>query len=97
MDAAGGDRPSRCRRTASCEERHSIVFDGDWNGGERIFRPGIENVIHLERLSRIDESGAAVPLRENKEMTAVDEYRMDQLGHASVEEPSSHRSTVRAS
>jgi hypothetical protein len=56
------------------EERHSIVFDGDWNGGERVFRPSMENVIHLERISRIDESGAAVPLRENKEMTAVDEY-----------------------
>ena len=49
------------------EERHAIVFDGDWNGGERIFRPSMENEIHLDRLSRIDESGGAVPLRENKD------------------------------
>ena len=56
------------------EERHSIVFDGDWNGGERIFRSSIENEIHLVRLSRIDESEVAVPLRENKALTAVDDY-----------------------
>jgi hypothetical protein len=31
------------------EERHTIVFDGDWNGGERIFRSSIENEIHLVR------------------------------------------------
>ena len=33
------------------QERHSIVFDGDWNGGERIFQPSRENVIDLERHS----------------------------------------------
>ena len=56
------------------QERHSIVFDGDWNGGERIFRPSLENEIHLGRLSRVDESGGMVPLRENKSLTAVDDY-----------------------
>ena len=30
--------------------------------------------IHLDRLSRIDESGAAVPMRQNKELAAVDDY-----------------------
>lgn len=56
------------------EERHSIVFDGEWNGGERIFRPSMDNVIHIERVSRIDESGAAVPLRRNKDLTEIDDY-----------------------
>ncbi len=56
------------------QERHSIVFDGDWNGGERIFRPSVENVIHLDRLSRIDESGGMVRLHENKSLTQVDDY-----------------------
>jgi uncharacterized membrane protein YgcG len=55
------------------EERHSIVFDGDWNGGERVFRSSLENELHLDRLSRIDESGA-VPLRKNKELSAIDDY-----------------------
>jgi uncharacterized membrane protein YgcG len=56
------------------EERHAIVFNGDWNGGERIFRLEMDHDIHLDRVSRIDESGAAVPLRENKELTQVDDY-----------------------
>jgi uncharacterized membrane protein YgcG len=56
------------------KERHSIVFDGDWNGGERIFRRSLENEIHLGRLSRVDESGAQIPLRENKTLADVDDY-----------------------
>jgi uncharacterized membrane protein YgcG len=56
------------------QERHSIVFNGDWNGGERTFRQGVENLIHLDRLSRIDESGQAIPLHEDKSLTRVDDY-----------------------
>ena len=56
------------------QERHAIVFDGDWNGGERIFRTSLENEIQLKLLSRIDESGASVTLRKNKELTQVDDY-----------------------
>ena len=84
-DAAAQSRTMRWARLAvtahldadgrlHVEERHAIVFDGAWNGGERIFRTGMEKDIHLDRLSRIDESGVAVPLREHKEMTAVDDY-----------------------
>lgn len=44
------------------EEKQAIVFDGDWNGGERIFRlePGQE--LTLEGVDRVDPSGARVPL-----------------------------------
>ena len=56
------------------QERHSIVFDGDWNGGERTFRQSLENVLHLDRISRIDASGQVIPLREDKSFTNVDDY-----------------------
>ncbi len=56
------------------QERHSIVFNGDWNGGERIFRRNLENVLRLERISRIDASGRAIPLREDKSLAHVDDY-----------------------
>src|SRR5438105_4789920 len=56
------------------QERHSIVFNGDWNGGERIFRSSLENVLDLERISRIDASGRAVPLRKDKSLSHVDDY-----------------------
>jgi uncharacterized membrane protein YgcG len=55
-------------------ERLSIVFDGEWNGGERIFRASLENEIHLARLSRVDESGAEIPLRENESLSNIDDY-----------------------
>jgi uncharacterized membrane protein YgcG len=56
------------------QERHSIIFNGDWNGGERIFRSSLENVIELERISRIDASGRAIPLRYDKSLGHVDDY-----------------------
>ena len=30
------------------QERHSIIFNGDWNGAERTFRSGAEDVIDHE-------------------------------------------------
>jgi uncharacterized membrane protein YgcG len=56
------------------QERHAIVFDGDWNGGERRFRGSLEDVLHLGRISRIDESGELVPLHEDKSLAGVDAY-----------------------
>ena len=56
------------------QERHSIVFDGDWNGGERIFRGTLENAMHLGRVSRVDESGALVNLHEDKDLSGVDAF-----------------------
>jgi hypothetical protein len=55
-------------------ESHSIVFNGDWNGGERIFRNSLENVLHLERISRIDPSGREIPLHYDKSLAHVDDY-----------------------
>jgi uncharacterized membrane protein YgcG len=56
------------------QERHSIVFNGDWNGGERTFRSSLQNALRLERISRIDPSGRAIPLHEDKSLAHVDDY-----------------------
>jgi hypothetical protein len=56
------------------QERHSIVFDGEWNGGERTFRQSLETVIQLERVSRVDESGNPIPMHEDKSLARVDDY-----------------------
>jgi hypothetical protein len=56
------------------QERHSIVFNGEWNGGERRFPQRLENVIHLERISRVDPSGVPVPLHEDTALSDVDAY-----------------------
>lgn len=55
-------------------ESHTMVFTGDWNGGERIFdlRPG--QSLELLSLTRLDPSGgAAVPLEEGS-LSRVDHY-----------------------
>jgi hypothetical protein len=46
------------------EELQAIVFDGTWNGGERRFRLGAGQELHLDGMDRIDAAtGARVPLR----------------------------------
>ena len=56
-------------------ERHTMVFNGAWNGGERRFRLGHGQHLKFERLSRIDPvTGAAHPLRSGK-LSAVDQYQ----------------------
>ena len=45
-------------------ERQAIVFDGDWNGGERRFRLLGPQRLELVALRKIDTAtGAAAPLR----------------------------------
>src|SRR5687768_2657148 len=56
------------------EERHSILFDGDWNGGERRFRSSGRDEIRLARISRVDESGATIPLRQDEALTGIDTF-----------------------
>lgn len=57
------------------EERHAMVFTGDWNGGERVFRRSFGQEFRLESLSRIDpSSGAEIPLMPG-DLSAVDQYR----------------------
>ena len=83
--AFGGSRTLRWSRLAvtanldadgrlHVQERHSIVFNGEWNGGERSFRKSLENVLRLDRISRIDASGRGIPLHEDKSLTRVDDY-----------------------
>jgi uncharacterized membrane protein YgcG len=55
------------------QERHSIIFNGDWNGGERIFRKSLENVLRLERISRVVNSRLS-PLHYGKSLAHVDDY-----------------------
>lgn len=43
-------------------ERQAMVFDGDWNGGERRFRLSGAQQIAIESLTRIDAHGRAIPL-----------------------------------
>src|SRR5450830_1058019 len=44
-------------------ERQNIVFDGDWNGGERSFRLEPGQQLTLAGITRIDtETGAKTPL-----------------------------------
>jgi hypothetical protein len=45
------------------EEKQAIVFDGDWNGGERRFRLGTGQELTFEGMDRVDaETGERVPL-----------------------------------
>jgi uncharacterized membrane protein YgcG len=56
-------------------ERHTMIFTGDWNGGERVFNIRPRQKLEFISLERIDEStGRAQPLRETARPDAVDEY-----------------------
>ncbi|HSL81941.1 MAG TPA: hypothetical protein VLF66_04145, partial [Thermoanaerobaculia bacterium] len=55
-------------------ERHTMVFDGDWNGGERSFRLGPGQGIDLLAVTRIDpETGKRRRVRPGS-LGRVDEY-----------------------
>jgi uncharacterized membrane protein YgcG len=55
-------------------ERHTMVFTGDWNGGERIFRLGPDQTLELTLLARLDPAtGEEVPLVEGS-LARVDHY-----------------------
>ena len=55
-------------------ERHTILFDGDWNGGERTFHRRLTDDLRLESLSRIDDSGNPVPLHRDNKLATIDSY-----------------------
>lgn len=57
-------------------ERHTMVFDGDWNGGERQFRVERGQELTVQELARVDEHGVAHPMAEG-ELAAVDEWKLD--------------------
>ena len=55
-------------------ELQRMVFDGAWNGGERLFYLGTGQRLDLERLVRIDVQGQEYPLVEG-DLAQVDHYR----------------------
>jgi uncharacterized membrane protein YgcG len=56
-------------------ERHRMVFDGPWNGGERVFRVDPGQRLELLSVARIDaRTGEPVPLRAGGGDLAVDEF-----------------------
>ncbi|HWM90825.1 MAG TPA: hypothetical protein VN493_08670 [Thermoanaerobaculia bacterium] len=54
-------------------ERQTIVFDGDWNGGERSFEHRLNQDLDLKRIARIGPDGREIPLVEG-DTDAVDHY-----------------------
>ncbi|HUO84472.1 MAG TPA: DUF2207 domain-containing protein [Thermoanaerobaculia bacterium] len=54
-------------------ERQAMVFDGDWNGGERIFRLAPAQDLELHRVGRIDPSGSRIDLIRG-DLDRVDHY-----------------------
>ena len=55
-------------------ESHTMVFTGDWNGGERIFRLEADQTLDLHGLERLDpETGESVPLGKGS-LSRVDHY-----------------------
>lgn len=57
-------------------ERHTMLFDGDWNGGERRFQTRSWQELQLDSISEISPaSGERIPLQEG-DLDAVNEYRL---------------------
>lgn len=54
-------------------ETHAMLFNGDWNGGERRFHVRLGEKIHLKRVTRIGSNGATHLLRPG-DLSAVDQY-----------------------
>ena len=54
-------------------ETHAMVFNGDWNGGERIFRLFPGQTLSLESVARIDADGTRHPLSQGG-LSSVDEW-----------------------
>lgn len=55
-------------------EKQAIVFTGDWNGGERKFRLGPGQKLHVDGVSRLDrDTGQMRPLKEGN-LSEVDDY-----------------------
>lgn len=57
----------------SVVETHAIVFDGDWNGGERTFRVFPGQSLSLESVTRIDKDGTRHPLAQG-DLSAMDAW-----------------------
>jgi hypothetical protein len=59
-------------------EWHTMVFTGDWNGGERVFNVRPRQKLEFLGLQRIDpKTGSLQALRETAEPNNVDEFTLD--------------------
>ncbi len=59
-------------------ERHRMLFDGSWNGGERIFRVEPGQQLALRGMSRIDENGETQPMaKATGDGVGLHQYRFD--------------------
>ena len=56
-------------------ERHVMVFTGDWNGGERLFRVEPHQTLTIHGVSRTDSAGVTHPLRQGN-LDTVDHYEL---------------------
>jgi hypothetical protein len=56
-------------------ETQTMVFTGDWNGGERRFSIRPRQHLVFESMRRIDSIGQAHVMRDGGESLAIDEYR----------------------
>jgi uncharacterized membrane protein YgcG len=59
-------------------EKQTIVFDGDWNGGERTFTVHPGQMLELHSMSRV-ENGTAIPMRRGS-LFRVDRWDMPAPG-----------------
>ena len=57
------------------EERQAMVFTGDWNGGERVFRLVLGQDFHLETLARVDRDGGQEVELAPGDLSEVDQYK----------------------
>jgi uncharacterized membrane protein YgcG len=56
-------------------ERHTMIFTGDWNGGERVFNVRSHQKLEFLGVQRIDAtSGSAQPLQEASPPNRIDEF-----------------------
>lgn len=55
-------------------ERHVMVFNGDWNGGERVFRVEPGQQLVFRSIARVDAGGVERKLTENNPPARIDEY-----------------------
>ena len=61
----------------SVVETQRIVFDGDWNGGERTFRVFPGQSLSFQSLTRVDSDGSRHLLSPGS-LSAVDEWSMNE-------------------
>nr|MBP9824742.1 DUF2207 domain-containing protein [Thermoanaerobaculia bacterium] len=60
--------------TLAISETQRMVFTGDWNGGERVFRLGRGQRLTLDRLVRLHTSGGGATELEEGSLDEVDRY-----------------------